>query len=85
MKTREITDRNHVIWQCTQVFSGANPKLAGRAACLAKEDDGSLSIVCTPSGGEQTVRLQLKEDWYDQMSDDDLRKAIENAKESSDT
>ncbi len=42
------------------------------------EDDGTVPVVATPSGGAQSVRLALAPDWAD-MDDDALAGAIRAA------
>lgn len=36
-----------------------------------------VEVVCTPSGGAQTVRLELPGDWENKLSDEDVLKEIE--------
>lgn len=71
MKQREIQDSENTKWTCVQAFSGTN----GKAAKLAVEkatNEGKVTVICTPSGGEQTVRLELADDWHTDLSDDAL-------------
>lgn len=75
MKQREIQDKEKTIWTCTQAFSGTNGKAAKEAAEKAT-DAGKVTVVCTPSGGEQTVRLELTDDWDTNTSDEALLKAL---------
>ncbi|WP_414476289.1 hypothetical protein [Microvirga sp. M2] len=37
----------------------------------------AFQVVCTPSGGAQSVRIEMPGDWEGQASDDQLLKAIE--------
>ncbi|HEX8349944.1 MAG TPA: hypothetical protein VF598_08270 [Hymenobacter sp.] len=76
MKQREITDAHHTTWTCVQAYAGLESKVAEKAAKLAETDEGLVPVVCTPSGGAQTVRLELKPDWLDQLSDEELETAI---------
>jgi len=38
--------------------------------------EGTVPVVCTPSGGQQSVRLEMPKDWAERMSDADLLEAI---------
>ncbi|OUJ73458.1 hypothetical protein [Hymenobacter crusticola] len=76
MKQRDVTDSHKTTWTCVQAYAGVEEKVADKAAKLAETDDGSVPVVCTPTGGAQTVRLELKSDWYDDLSDEELLTAI---------
>ena len=43
-----------------------------------------MPVVCTPSGGEQSVRIELPKDWAETLSDDNLLKAIAKARRARD-
>jgi hypothetical protein len=75
MKQRELQDSDNIIWTCIQAFSGTNGEAAKQAAEKAA-NQGKVTVVCTPSGGEQTVRLELPENWVEEMSDDALMSAL---------
>ena len=75
MNQRELQNSGNVIWTCIQAFSGTNGEAAKEAAEKATSD-GRVTVVCTPSGGEQTVRLQLPQNWMDDMSDEALLEAL---------
>jgi hypothetical protein len=62
MIEREIQDRNNTVWKCVQAFSGVSGDLAEKAKEI-EGDRTKVTVVCTPSGGAQTVRLQLNEGW----------------------
>ena len=76
MKQREITDSEGTAWTCVQAFSGAGGKLAEEAAEKATGEEGRVPVVCTPSGGARSVRLELGSDWLEQLSDEDLLAAM---------
>jgi hypothetical protein len=80
MIQREVTDREGTKWNCVQAYTGLQGKLADKAAELAETDEGKIPVVCTPSGGAQSVRLEVKENWYEQLSDDALVEAIVSQK-----
>jgi hypothetical protein len=63
-----------------QAFAGVGGALAKEAAERAESDEGTVTVVCTPSGGEQTLRLELQRDWSERLSDDELLAAIAEAR-----
>jgi hypothetical protein len=79
MEQREITDSNNTRWTCVEAFGGMNEKLAEKAKEITESENGKVTVVCTPSGGAQTVRLQLAEDWQESMADEDLKRLIEES------
>ena len=72
MEQREVTDSHNITWSCVQAYAGLSGKAAEKATDLAETPEGQVTVVCTPSGGEQTVRLELPENWFDQLSDEAL-------------
>ena len=60
-------------WSCFQAYAGVNED---SAAAQAAQEGGKVTVVCTPSGGEQSVRLELAADW-EQLSDEELARAID--------
>jgi hypothetical protein len=76
MKQREVTDQDNLTWTCVQAYAGLNSKTAEEATALAETDSGEVTVVCTPTGGAQTVRLQLSKKWLEELSDDQLVQAI---------
>ena len=79
MSPREVQDKNNVIWKCVSVFAGTNGEAAS-AAAKKSENNGEVEVVCTPSGGEKTVRLKLQTNWEKGVSDEDLLNAINLAR-----
>ena len=60
---REVQDpADNTTWSCVPA--------------LATGDDGKIPVVCTPSGGARSVRLELATDWREKLSDEDLLAAI---------
>jgi len=80
MTQREVTDTHHTTWTCVQAYAGLESKTAEKAAKLAETEEGTVSVVCTPSGGAQTVRLELNSNWLDDLTDEELLKAIAEAR-----
>lgn len=76
MKQREVTDTNNTRWTCVQAFAGSNnEELAEKGKEI--NGNGKVDVVCTPSGGQQSVRLQLNDEW-ESLPDDELVKLIES-------
>lgn len=73
---REIND-NGTTWTLAQAYAGLeeNSKEASDAARVEGAED-LVHVVATPSGGAQTVRLQLKTDWEESLSDEEILKKI---------
>ena len=76
MIQREVQDAENTTWTCVQALSGLTGQAAEEAAERIESEKGTVPVVCTPGGGEQSVRMELPKDWVDTMSDDDLLKAI---------
>ena len=71
---REVMDEEKRTWTCVQAYAGLG--MTGPAAERAEATGEPVTVVCTPSGGAQTVRLSLAPDWSTAMSDDALLEAI---------
>ena len=78
---REINDQNGTTWSCVQAYAGLQNDSEKREAASVEGKDGKIYVVCTPSGGAQTVRLELASDWENSLSDEDLLTAIEKQSE----
>ncbi|RAW00579.1 hypothetical protein [Pseudochryseolinea flava] len=77
MRSREVTDSNSTRWSCVQAFTGTNGKAAKEAVQLTENSENKVEVICTPSGGAQTVRLRLDPQWDVSVSDEALVSAIE--------
>ena len=77
MKQREVTDRENINWTCVQAYAGLDGEVSEEARELSKNNDGTVTVVCTPSGGAKTVRLQLAKDWEQQLSEEDLANQVD--------
>ncbi|MBF5043207.1 hypothetical protein FGE12_12480 [Aggregicoccus sp. 17bor-14] len=73
---REVQDADGVTWKCVQAFAGLSDKKAAKEA--ARTEEGRLQVVCTPSGGARSVRVELKEGW-EKLPDERLLQAIRAA------
>ena len=73
---RDVTGPEGTTWACVQAYAGLAGGAATEAAERAENADGTVQVVCTPSGGAQSVRLELPSGWADRLSDDDLLEAL---------
>lgn len=76
MKQREVTAEDNTTWTCVQAYAAINSKAADKAADIIETEEGKVPVVCTPSGGAQTVRLELPKDWLDNFSDEQLLQEV---------
>jgi hypothetical protein len=72
MIQREVQDSENVTWSCVQALSGLSGEAAKEAAERVESGEGTVPVVCTPSGGEQSFRVELPKGWEERMSDEDL-------------
>ena len=68
MEQREVTDQENTTWTCVQAYAA----LGDKATSLTENGNGSVTVVCTPGGGAQTVRIEVGKDWMDKLSDEQL-------------
>jgi hypothetical protein len=73
---REIADTEGITWTCIQAYSGLTEGTENQDAAQVKGQEDSYWVVCTPSGGAKSVRLQLPEDWESSYSDEQLLSEI---------
>ena len=73
---REVTDSEGITWSCIQAFAGLGnaPEKVDAARVDGVADH--VHVVCTPSGGAKSVRLELPGNWERAMSDDALLEAV---------
>jgi hypothetical protein len=83
MDPREVTDAEGTRWTCVQAYAGLGDiGEAATARADGERADGEpvygepVEVVCTPSGGAQTVRLELPADWREGTPDEALLDAI---------
>lgn len=77
---REITDSEGITWTCIQAFTGLSDQPENQEAAQVKGQEDTYWVVCTPSGGSQSVRLKLSGDWETAYSDEAL---LDEIKEQS--
>lgn len=83
MTQRDVADADGLAWACVQAYAGLGEGAAAEAA--AENADGeTVTVVCTPTGTAQTVRLDLSADWETGLPDDDLVAAITAARAEQD-
>jgi hypothetical protein len=82
---REVSDAEGIAWTCIQAFAGLGNDPEKMDAAHVDGTRNQVHIVCTPSGGAKSVRLELTKDWETSLSDDDLLQAIrsQRAEETS--
>jgi hypothetical protein len=73
---REVTDTDGTTWTCVQAFSGLSDNAQTKDAAQVKGEPGTYWVVCTPSGGAQSVRLKLQDEWETAYSDEALLNEI---------
>ncbi|HLL81951.1 MAG TPA: hypothetical protein VK420_04845 [Longimicrobium sp.] len=76
---REVTDGDGVRWTCVQAYAGlaqSADEAGNQEAARVDGERDRFRVVCTPSGGAQTVALELPGGWEGEMSDDDLVREI---------
>lgn len=75
---REVIDREGTTWNCVQAYAGLSEKTDNEDLAKVKGED-TYWVVCTPSGGAQSVRVKLPEDWETACSDEEILEAIGEA------
>ena len=73
---REVSDEEGITWTCIQAFAGLGNDAEKTDAARVDGTQNQVHVVCTPSGGAKSVRIELTEDWEASLSDDDLLRAI---------
>ncbi len=77
MKQREVTDSANTRWTCVQAYTMVDRDSAEEISHSTKGESGQITVVCTPSGGAKTVRIELPENWDEVMDDAALLQAIQ--------
>lgn len=76
---RDVIDAEGVSWSCIQAFAGlGNDPVKAEAARVEGKPD-RVHVVCTPSGGARSARIELPRDWERDCLDDDILTAIRAA------
>jgi hypothetical protein len=69
---REITDEDGTVWSCVQAYAGLDNNEEKAKAPRVKGTNNLVQVIATPSGGAQTVRLELESNWEESVSDEKL-------------
>jgi hypothetical protein len=73
---REVSDKEGITWTCIQTFAGLGNDPEKADAARVEGAQNQVHVVCTPSGGAKSVRIELTEDWETSLSEDDLLQII---------
>lgn len=79
---REVAGADGISWSCVEAYAGLSDEGGTEAAALAADGGGGLTVVCTPSGGAKSVRLELAADWETALDDEQLLREIETRREA---
>lgn len=73
---REVTDASGTTWTCIQAFAGLGGDAEKARAARVEGSEDRFHVVCTPSGGAKSVRVELPGDWEEEVPDEALAEAI---------
>jgi hypothetical protein len=73
---REVTDQEGIVWTCIQAFAGLGNDPEKRDAAHVEGTTDNVHVVCTPSGGAHSVRVDLPGDWEGGLPDEALVERI---------
>ena len=81
---REVTGEDGTRWSCAQAYAGLSENSEGGGAAAERVDSegGRVEVVCTPSGGAKTARVELAADWETALTDEELLREIEAHRET---
>ncbi|HLL05898.1 MAG TPA: hypothetical protein VK539_35330 [Myxococcaceae bacterium] len=74
---REVTDADGITWTCIQAFAGLGKDPEKTEAARVEGASNRFHVVCTPSGGAKSVRVELPGNWEKGLSDEQLVRAIQ--------
>jgi hypothetical protein len=80
---REVKDSDGITWTCIQAFAGLGKDPEKTEAARVDDSKNRFHVVCTPSGGAKSVRVELPGNWEKSLSDEELLRAI-NAQQKQD-
>ena len=78
MTQRTLTDSDGTQWTFAQTLAEAGDTHA-QARSVEQDAEDGVVVVATPSGGAQSVRLELPRDWDASLSDDELASLLQGA------
>ena len=73
---REVKDADGVTWSCIQAFAGLGKDAEKTEAARVDGTRDRFHVVCTPSGGAKSVRVELPGNWEKGLSDEELLQII---------
>ena len=76
---RDVTDAQGVTWSCIQAFAGLGNDPVKAAAARVEGKPDRVHVVCTPSGGARSARIELPQGWERDCPDADILAAIRAA------
>ena len=81
---REIQDSENTTWSCVEAYAGLKTESDDKPneAARVKGAGDKVHVVATPSGGAQTVRLELPTAWEDDLSNEQLLDEIRKAQQT---
>jgi hypothetical protein len=74
---REVADAEGIRWSCIQAFAGLGKDAEKTEAARVEGAGDRFHVVCTPSGGAKSVRVELPSHWEKGLSDEELLSAIQ--------
>lgn len=74
---REVKDADGITWSCIQAFAGLGKDPEKTEAARVEGSSNRFHVVCTPSGGAKSVRVELPGNWEKGLSDEQLVRAIQ--------
>ncbi|SEU34626.1 hypothetical protein [Stigmatella erecta] len=74
---REVTDAEGIRWSCIQAFAGLGKDAEKTEAARVEGAGNRFHVVCTPSGGAKSVRVELPGHWEKGLPDEALLRAIQ--------
>jgi hypothetical protein len=79
---RDVTGEDGITWNCVQAYAGLSDKPENEEAARVEGSSDRVRVVCTPSGGAKSARVELQQDWESSLSDADLLREIEKHRET---
>jgi hypothetical protein len=74
---REVTAPDGIKWTCIQAFSGLGKDPEKIEAARVSGEADAFQVVCTPSGGAKSVRIELPADWEQNIAEEELLHLIQ--------
>jgi hypothetical protein len=74
--SREINDSEGVTWSCIQAYAGLGNDPEKAIAARVNGDAGRVHVVCTPSGGARSFRVELPAGWEEKLTEQEILDAI---------